>query len=202
VNRWDLREYLRRRREFIAERSHRHPMASAAALIFTGTWLAGWLFSTLLLRHGMLSMPLRYGLAFALSYPVFFGCVRIWCGFVWRDRGARDGSGWDWPTADEGCLPALAILIASFTLAGAFWALGGFPLLLEVAFEVAFAGSVVSRLSQVEVVGHWAHRLHANTWAHALGALVLLVLVAAALQRAAPAEHTFADALQSLMRPS
>jgi len=38
-----------------------------------------------------------------------------------------------------------------------------------------------------------------NTWPHALAALLVLLGTAAALQRAAPNDHTFAAALKTVM---
>jgi hypothetical protein len=191
---WDRREHERQRRAFVNSRLHRHPMLSSATLIFAATWLFGWGSSALLLQAGVESMPLRYGLSFLLSYAVFFLCVRIWCNSVHHDRRHQDGfdlGGWD---ANEGCLLVLAVLLAAFTIAALFWATGGFAALLEAAFEVTFAGTVVRRLSRTEVVGRWATTLFVGTWLHALLALLLLVGIAAALQRAAPGATRFSQA--------
>ena len=89
----------------------------------------------------------------------------------------------------------LAIALAALLVAGLFWASGGFTALLEVAFEVAFTGTVVRRLGRTEIVGNWAGRLFAGTWLHALVALLLLVGVAAWLQRRAPGATKFSTAV-------
>jgi hypothetical protein len=197
---WDYREYLRQRKSFLANRGEYHPMVLATTLIFSATWLAGWLFSSLLLWRGMHSMPLRYGLAFLVSYAVFFLCVRVWCNSVHHDRGGNDGS-LDFPGFDgEGCLMVLAIALAALLVAGLFWASGGFAALLEVAFEVAFAGTVVRRLGRTEIVGNWAGRLFAGTWLQALVALLLLVGVAAWLQHKAPSATKFSEAVAIVFR--
>lgn len=197
---WDYREYLRQRQRFLADRGEHHPMVLATTLIFSATWLAGWLFSTVLLWQGLRSMPLRYGLAFLASYAVFFLCVRVWCNSVQHDRGGVDGS-LDSPGFDgEGCLFVLAIALAALLVAGLFWASGGFAALLEVAFEVAFAGTVVRRLGRTEIVGDWAGRLFAGTWLQALLALTLLVCVAAWLQHKAPGAAKFSEAIAIVFR--
>ena len=194
--RWDYREYLRQRQKFLANRGEYHPMVLATTLIFSATWLAGWLFSTLLLMQGMTSMPLRYALAFVASYAVFFACVRVWCNSVHHDRGSNGGH-FDVPQGDaEGCLIVLAIALAALVVAGAFWASGGFVALLEVAFEVAFAGTVVRRLGRTEIVGNWAARLFACTWLSALVVLFVLLGVATWLQHRAPEAVKFSQAVR------
>ena len=126
----------------------------ASTLIFGATWLSGWLFSAALLKQGVTSMPLRYALAFLGAYLVFFGCVRLWCEFIQRDRGSgSDGSVLDGFMIDEGCLWVLAVLVAATLPVLVFWLTGGFSALLEVAFEVAFAGTVVRRLGRTEMIG-------------------------------------------------
>ena len=197
--RWDSREYLRRRREFIAERGHNHPMLVATTLIFSATWLFGWACSALLMHAGMRSMPPRYGLAFIASYGVFFLCVRRWCNSVRSDRQPGGDKDWfDLGNFDEGCLAVLVIALAAFVIGGLFLATGGVAALLEVAFEVAFAGTIVRGLARTEIVGHWARTLFANTWRHALIALLVLLGIATALQRAAPGASKFADAIHMM----
>lgn len=194
---WDYRESLRQRRRFLADRGEHHPMMLATTLIFGATCLAGWLFSSLLLWLGLTAMPLRYALAFAAAYGVFFLCVRVWCNSVHHGRGGQsDGGSLDSPGFDgEGCLLVLAISFAAVLAAGLFWASGGFGTLLEVAFEVAFAGTVVRRLGRTEIVGNWAGRLFAGTWLHALVALLLLVGGAAWLQHKAPSASKLSTAV-------
>ena len=197
---WDYRDYLRQRRVFLANRGEHHPMVFATTLIFTATWLAGWLISTLLLMQGMTSMPLRYALAFVTSYAVFFACVRVWCNSVQHNRGNLDGSFDGGGFGSEGCLYVLAVMLAALVVVGIFWASGGFMVLLEVAFEVAFAGTVVRRLGRTEIVGAWAGRLFAGTWLHALIALTLLVGAAAWLQSKAPGATKFSQAVGVIFR--
>jgi len=51
-------------------------------------------------------------------------------------------------------------------------------------------------LSRTGAVGHWARALFANGWPQAWAAPLVLISIAAALQRAAPAASTFAQAVQ------
>jgi hypothetical protein len=198
---WDARELHRRRRAFVTQRREWHPMVLSTTLIFTATWLAGWLFSAVLLRAGLLSMPLRYAIAFALSYGVFFACVRLWSDFVRRDRGSTGLDGLEAPPLDgDGCAVLLAVALAAWLVAGVFWLSGGFTALLEAAFEVVFAGTLVRRLGRTQVLGSWARTLLAGTWMHALAVLVVLVAVAAWLQAEVPQAHTFAQGVAGLRR--
>lgn len=128
------------------------------------------------------------------------GAVRLWAGEMRRERGdsADLGSSFDVPAADaDGCAIALAIGLAALIVAGLFALTGGLPLLLEVAFEVVFAGVVVRRAARKQMLGDWAGALLRNTWMHALAVLLVLVTVAAVLQEKAPAALTFAQAVRA-----
>ncbi|HWH82623.1 MAG TPA: hypothetical protein VNU71_10350 [Burkholderiaceae bacterium] len=176
-------------------------MLTATTLILMVTWFVGWACSALLLwLGGITSMPLRYALSFLVSYGAFFLCVRVWCNSVHHDHGDGTGNIGDLGGGvdPEGCLYVLVIALAAFVVAGLFWASGGFAALLEAAFEVTFAGTVVRRLSHTEIVGHWARALFLNSWIQALAALVILVGIAATLQRAAPGAESFSQALKTL----
>ena len=193
---WDRAAYQRERQNYIAATQRREPMLFVSTLIFTATWLAGWGASALLLWGGITSMPLRYGIGFLVAYGAFFACVRLWCNHV---AGRRDSSGssfgLDSAADGEGCLVVTAAIALGLLVAGLFWMSGGVAALLEAAFEVAFAGTVVRRLGRTEIVGNWARALFVNTWPQALAMLLVLVGIAATLQRAAPGTTTFADAL-------
>jgi hypothetical protein len=196
---WDPARYEREKRSFIESRSRFRPLYFHAALIFTLTWLAGWACSWALLKLGMGSMPLRYGLSFLLAYLVFVGCVRVWADFMRTERGGSDVGNFDLPVADgEGCAIVMACLVLGLLLASVFALKGGLPLLLEVAFEVVFAGVIVKRLSRRQEVGNWSAALVRNTWLHALVAWLALVVVAGSLQHQAPEAKTFAGATKAL----
>jgi len=193
---WDRADFQRERQRYIAATQRREPMLLVSTLIFTVTWLAGWGASALLLWGGMASMPLRYGLGFVLAYGVFFGCVRLWCNHVAERRESGGGNlGLDGAVDGEGCLIVMAAIALGLLVAGLFWMSGGVAALLEAAFEVAFAGTIVRRLGRTEIVGNWARALFVNTWPQALAMLLVLVGIAVTLQRAAPEAGTFADAV-------
>ena len=143
----------------------------------------------------MVSMPVRYGLGFVLAYGVFFACVRLWCGHVNARRESSGNLGLDGSVDGEGCLVVMAAIALGLLVAGLFWMSGGVAALLEAAFEVAFAGTVVRRLGRTEIVGDWARTLFVTTWPQALAMLLVLIGIAATLQRAAPGAATFADAV-------
>jgi len=192
---WDRGDYQRERQNYIAATQRREPMLLVSTLIFTATWLAGWGASTLLLWSGMISMPLRYGLGFVLAYGAFFACVRLWCDHVNARRESGSNLGLDGSVDGEGCLVVMAAIALGLLVAGLFWMSGGVAALLEAAFEVAFAGTVVRRLGRTEIVGNWARTLFVTTWPQALAMLLVLIGIAATLQRAAPGAATFADAV-------
>ncbi len=197
---WDRGRYEREKRNFIESRRNLRPVYLHVSLIFAATWLAGWGFSWMLLMLGMANMPARYAISFFLSYLVFIACVRIWSDLV----RAETGGGWDGGSIDvggtdgEGCLVVIAVLVLGLVAGAVFAMLGGLPLLLEVAFEVAFAGVVVRRVSRKLTVGDWLGALIRNTWLHALAALIALVAIAGVLQAKAPGAKTFGEAVKSL----
>lgn len=198
---WSGAEYERAKRSFIESRLLHRWVYWHAALIFTATWLAGWLASWAMLALGLRSMPLRYALAFVFAYAVFGACVRVWSDFMRAERGdsADASASLDLPYADaEGCAFAVAIGLAALLAAGLFALTGGLPLLLEVAFEVVFAGAIVRRAARRQRVGDWSGVLVRNTWPHAAVVLVVLVSVAAVLQAKAPQAVTFSQAVRAL----
>jgi hypothetical protein len=198
---WERGRYEREKRNFIETRRKLRPVYLHVSLIFAATWLAGWGLSWLLLAFGMTNLPARYAICFFLSYLVFIACVRLWAGVL---RGER-GNGWNDGIGDggafdgEGCLVLLVVLALGLVAGAVFAMTGGLSLLLEVAFEVAFAGVVVRRMSRKEAVGDWLGALIRNTWLHALVALIVLVGVAAALQAKAPQAKTFGAAVKAVM---
>ena len=116
-----------------------------------------------------------------------------------RADGLSDIGGLDLPGADgEGCAILAVCLFLGFLLAGVFALAGGLPLLLEVAFEVVFAGVLVKRLSRQHKVGNWLAALVQHTWLHALVALLFVVTAAGLLQHQAPEVQTFAAAIKAI----
>lgn len=196
---WDAARYHRERRDFIERRQLLQPLAFHAGLIFTVTGLAGWLASRALLAAGLRNMPMRYAASFTVAYLVFALCVRAWSDLMRRERGSLEG-GWDFPQVidGEGCLLALAVLVVAMVFALVISLLGGLPLLLEVAFEVVFAGVVVRRLGRRETVGDWSGTLLRNTWLPASAIALLLVCLAGWLQHEAPGASTLGEAVRAL----
>jgi hypothetical protein len=198
---WDERKERNERHLFVSRRLDLAPPVIAVALMFTGTWLFAWLASAALLAAGMESMPLRYAAAFTLAYGCFFGLVRIWCDFAKREPDKKSsGTSFDLPGVDggEGCLIVLAVAALAFILSGLFWAMGGYGLLLEVAFEVAFAGTVVRGIGRQSMVGQWARALLQRTWWIALLVMLLVAGFAAVMQNAAPEAQTLSQAYKSV----
>ena len=195
---WNRIALERQKRNFIETRLRFRTVSLHAALIFGTTWAAGWAASAALLHIGLTNMPLRYAISFALSYPVFFLCVRVWADFMRRERaGTWDlGPSIDIPLAGEGCLILLVALILGFGLATVFAWIGGPTLLLEVAFEVVFSGTLVQRLGRTDMVGNWARALWLKTLPHALCVLIVLTGIAYWLQAKAPQAVTFAQAVK------
>jgi hypothetical protein len=205
---WDAARYALEKRRFIADRLRDRFIDTHTWLIFTATWASGWGVSGLLLWAGMNNMPLRYGLALAVSYPVFFLSVRVWAGSL-RSAPTSDNlfnlrftDLLTAPADGEGCLVALVALAVGGLLAGVFMLIGGPELLLEVAFEVAFAGTLVRRLRHFQVVGNWKGRLLRRTAPLALVVMLGLVAIAAGLQHRVPSATTFAQACRILYSQS
>jgi hypothetical protein len=172
-------ELERRKREFIAARKARVSILGLS-LVFAATFSATWLCSAVLLWLGLHHMPLRYALSILAGYGVFFLAVRVWADYQRAhptDRGSSDKS-WpgDLPIFDaEGCLVVLVIVFVGLAFAGLVAWLGT-VVMLEVAFEVIFAGVLVRRMGQLQEVGNWSQLLFKRTWW-----LILLIMIATAM---------------------
>jgi hypothetical protein len=198
---WDKRKERNERHLFVSRRLDLAPPITAVALIFAATWLCAWLASTALLALGLRRMPVRYVLAFVLAYICFFGFVRIWCDFAKRDPAYKNSSSnFDIPNIDggEGCLIVLGVFALAFILSGLFWAIGGYGLLLEVAFEIAFAGTVVRGIGKQSMLGNWPKALLQRTWWIALAVMAVVVAIAGMMQSAAPDAVTMVQAYKAV----
>ncbi len=209
MDNWDRKRYEQEKQSFIERRIHLSLLWSQFTLIFGVSWGAAWFCSWFLWRffadsHSWArSLPIRYSIAFLFSYGCFFLAVRIWIEHVkcepQHQNGLGDLSDFGAGGGDpEGCLIALAMLAVGFVVGGLFFAAGGAPMLLEAAFEAAFAGVVVRRLSGDFVLGDWKMRLFKNTWKQALICILVLVAVAAWLQQQAPQISTFSGAVRTM----
>ncbi|MBI3481322.1 MAG: hypothetical protein HY016_13365 [Nitrosomonadales bacterium] len=94
------------------------------------------------------------------------------------------------------------MMLIGFLVSGVFLAMGGAPMLLEAAFEAAFAGVMVRRLSGDFELGGWKMRLLKNTWKQALACIVVLAAVAAWLQHLAPQTNTVSGAVHAIIQKS
>lgn len=202
---WDWRTERNERHRFVEERlQHRKPFW-AVTFIFCAVWLAGWACSAVLTAQGMDSMPLRYAISWVASYLMFFWFVRIWCDIAAKPvstASSKKSSSWDMPSDfpivnGEGCLIVLAVFIVFMALSGIFWLVGGYALLFEVAFEVAFAGTLVSGLRATRRVGGWARTLFRRTLLPALLVGAILAGFADKMQRDHPGVKTMAQAFKA-----
>jgi hypothetical protein len=86
----------------------------------------------------------------------------------------------------------------AFILSGLFWAIGGYGLLLEVAFEIAFAGTVVRGIGKQSMLGNWPKALLQRTWWIALAVMAVVVAIAGMMQSAAPDAVTMVQAYKAV----
>lgn len=91
----------------------------------------------------------------------------------------------------------LGMMAFALVISGVFWLVGGYAMLFEVAFEVAFAGTFVSGLDRRYTVGNWAGTLIKRTWIPALIVGVVLVAFAAKMQQDHPNAKTLAQAFKA-----
>ncbi len=155
---WKDVDLERERRSFIDARK-KHVSMWGVSLVFAFTLFVTWLCSWVLLKMGLQSMPWRYALNILAGYGAFFCAIRIWADYQKRHPSERqadsESAAFDFPTVDaEGCLIFVLLIGAAFLIAVLFaWV--GTSLLLEVAFEVAFAGALVRRMGEIQEVGNW-----------------------------------------------
>ena len=172
-----------------------------SAVIFFAVWLGGWGCSSLLHVLGLKSIPLRYAISTVVAYGIFIWSVGVWCRHVARPpKSGGDLGGIDGPPPDadgEGCLLVLAVLAIGLLFSGVFWLLGGYALLFEVAFEVAFAGTMVYRMGKRATLGDWAGALVQRTWLPALVTAGILVGLGATMQARHPEATTMAQAIKA-----
>jgi hypothetical protein len=202
---WDERREENERRRFVEAGVDKRAPVVGSALIFFAVWLGGWGCSSLLHVVGMQSIPARYAISTLVSYGIFIGSVGVWCQHVARPRKSGSGSdvdlgGIDVPSVDsddDGCLLVLAVLAIGLLFSGFFWLVGGYALLFEVAFEVAFAGTMVYRMGKQVTLGDWAGALVQRTWLPALVTGGLLVALGATMQARYPEATTMAQVIKA-----
>jgi hypothetical protein len=192
--------------QFVREREH-HVSLLGLTLVFSATMLCMWLFSALLLWGGMTSMSVRYLCSAGLAYVSFFVWMRLWieeqipAPKPKNENTGWDGSGGDAIFAHEGCMIVVLIFVFGFVVSVMVSVLGGIPLLLEVAFEAAFAGTLVGRINRRDwTSGHWYFALLKHTWLPTLLAAVLAFGVGAMLEKKAPEAVKFSEAWRVILR--
>jgi hypothetical protein len=209
MDRWSRQRYEDEKRSFIQRRIHLSPLWGQFTLMFALSWGAAWLCSWSLLlffsngHEWARSMPTRYAIALLFAYACFFVVVRVWIETAKREPEQQEqldiSTGAGAPDA-EGCAVMIVVLVAGFIVGGLFLVIGGAPILLEVAFEAAFAGVLVKRpLASDIMLGDWKMRLFKNTWKKVLFVFLIIVSAAAWLQHQVPEAHTFAAALLQLL---
>lgn len=197
---WDERKERNERHAFVSQRLELAPPIFAVTLMCIGIWLIGWLVSAALLVRGLYSLPLRYAIACVVAYACLFCFVRIWSEYAIRkpilkiaERNNLIGAG-----LGEVFAWLLPFIIIPLLISGMVWLIGGYALLLEIAFEVAFAGTMVRGLSQQTLLGNWALSLLRRTWFVALLMMAVLCGFAAMMQHAAPETNTIAQAYEAI----
>jgi hypothetical protein len=196
-------ELERRKRNFIAARENRLSIL-ALSLVFIATLAATWLASTGLLWLGMKSMPLRYAISILVGYGVFFLAVRVWADYQRTHPADSQNNNGDWsfdvPSGgEEGCLVVAALFLAGLLIAAVISWLGA-VVMLEVAFEVIFAGVLVRRLGRLDEVGQWAQILFKRTWWMILLIAILVANIAYHYQAKYP-DATKASDVWKMSRP-
>ncbi len=206
---WNFFQLGRERESFVNSRKE-HVGGMGLGLVFAATALAVWLTSVVLLRQGLHSMPLRYAIALALGYGVFALCVRVWADFQKRitpssrlDTGSSlDAMEFAANVGDDfgiGCLVVLGSVVVGALLVAMFGLFGGVTVLLEVAFEVAFAGVVVRGLQRTETVGNWLGTLLRRTGLQAAAMIGVVAAASAWVQRVHPDVVTLPQAFRAVL---
>jgi FtsH-binding integral membrane protein len=207
---WNQKRYVQEKHSFIQQRINLAPLWAQFTLMFAVSWGTAWFCSWFLWHffaatHSWArSLPILYAISFLFAYGCFFLAVRIWIEVVKQEphhqNGLSDFSSSTFPGDTEGCFTVIALLAIGFMVSGLFLAIVGTPMLLEAAFEAAFAGIVVSRpIIGNLVLGNWTLRLLKNTWKKALICILVLVAVAAGLQHQVPQASTFAEAVRTIL---
>ncbi|HKB58539.1 MAG TPA: hypothetical protein VKC56_00695 [Gallionellaceae bacterium] len=209
---WNQNRYETEKQGFIKRRLNNSPIWGQLTLVFAATWGSAW-FSSWFLWHYFSqnhtwasNLPFRYAIAFIFAYACFFLAVRVWIEETKKEPehqlplqdftdggnlGAGDG---------EGCLIVVALIIIGFILGGFFLASGGASILLEAAFDAAFAGVVVRRPILGDLVlGDWKSTLLANTWKRALLGFLVMLAMATVLHFKAPQATTIAQAVRAIL---
>lgn len=184
---------------------------------------AGLLASYLMLRAGLLSMPLRYPLALLAAYGVFLLLVRWFvrhaepdlpdipvsanrpqsCGRSEAVDSAHGGSGGSWldglDAADELLLPLLFVIALVAVAFASLWVVVSAPTLFaELAIDGALSAGLYRRLRKIET-RHWLDTAVRRTIGPFAATALALVLFALAAQHYRPHARSIGEVLE---RPS
>lgn len=178
---------------------------------------AGLLASYLLLRAGLLSMPLRYALALAVAYGVFLLLVRWFvqhgdadlpdipfsgsgspsgggCDSLGSSHGSS-GGGWldAFDAADEWLLPLLFVIAVVAVTFASLWIVVSAPTLFaELAIDGALSAGLYRRLRKIET-RHWLETAVRHTIVPFAATALALVLFAFAAQHYRPQAHSIGE---------
>ena len=81
------------RKAFKRHLERRYSLRLHMAVILLATALSGVLFSKVLLLFGVLDFRIRYPLAVAFAYLVFFACVRLWLACISSTKESKTSEG-------------------------------------------------------------------------------------------------------------
>jgi hypothetical protein len=211
----DLIAALRSRVEW----DYRPRFTVTVMLAFAG--LAGFLSSVVMLRAGVDSMPIRYGLAAVVGYAAFLGLVRLWIA-AHRDRWSPEidpvSDGIDCLRASDD-LPAVGdvdvggfdldleglfvILLALLLALGGLFAIGYLvyaapALLAEVMLDAALVGAVSARLRAHETQW-WASGVLRRTLLPASALVLCVSLAGYVFSIAAPDARSIGGVVRGLL---
>lgn len=180
---------------------------------------AGLLASYLMLRAGLLSMPLRYPLALLAAYGVFLLLVRWFVRHgepdlpdvpISRNHASCDddssaaaidsahgGSGGSWldafDAADELVLPLLFVLAVVAVAFASLWVVVSAPTLFaELAIDGALSAGLYRRLRKIDT-RHWLDTAVRRTIVPFAATALALVLFAFAAQHYRPQAHSIGE---------
>lgn len=195
-------------------------------LIVTGFF--AFLVSYSSLHFGLTQMWIRYPVALLAGYAFFLALLRLWVQlersrfnpnaaeikeFVREERRSAETSPGEYqrrsswldgldvlhvPDLDEGCLPALLVLVVIGLVAVLAIAVTAMPALLAEVFVDVFIVSVFYRRLRLAAQEHWLGTALRKTWWLAFIAAALLSLAGWGLEIAAPGCHSIGPAIEKL----
>jgi hypothetical protein len=197
-------------------------------LLLAITGAVGFFISYLLLRLGMEHMWARYPIAVLVSYAVLLSLIRVWVEIErarfdpadaeventavedWDGSTLTHGSSrssWDYldfPSgidvfeADDGCLPAILVLVVVTLVTIVFVTIAAAPALIAEVFLDAFIVAVLYRRLRIAQREHWLGTALRKTWLAAFATALALALGGWALEQAAPGARSIGKAIEQI----